>query len=121
MREGELEIGTADSPYTSQLEIILYGEKQDPQLPLFGNKVIGVWEGKLDIHGARRPHTWVELAHTANVGDSEITLQMKHAEMDWTIGDEIVIASTSFEYTEAEQFTIQGVSASSDANEYMVV
>ena len=63
--------------------------------------MIGVWEGKLDIHGRKRPHTWLELAKTADKGASEITINKKKSETDWKIGDEIVIASTSFEYTEA--------------------
>ena len=120
-REGEIEIGTAQNPYKSNLEIILYGAKEDPQLPLFGNKVIGVWEGKLDIHGKKRPHTWLELAQTAEKGASEIVINMKKSETDWKIGDEIVVASTSFEYTEAEEFTINDVKQTSDDNEFLVL
>ena len=120
-REGTIEIGTALNPYKSNLEIILYGNKEDPQLPLFGNKVIGVWEGKLDIHGKKRPHTWLELAQTAKKGATEIVIHKKASETDWKKGDEIVIASTSFEYTEAEKFTIKEVKQTSDDNAYLVV
>lgn len=87
VREGNLEIGTEKDPYTSNLEIILYGEKRDPQLPLFGNKVIGLWEGRLDIHGRPRTHTWTELAKTAKKDDQKVVLNVKAAECDWTIGD----------------------------------
>ncbi len=87
VREGVLEIGTKDNPYTSNLDIILYGEKEDPQLPLFGNKVIGVWDGRIDIHGRRRSHTWLELAETAAKGAEKIKLNTSYASSDWHIGD----------------------------------
>ena len=64
VREGALEIGTETDPYTSQLEIVLYGNKEDPQLPQFGNKAIGIWQGSLNIHGKKRSHSWVELRST---------------------------------------------------------
>lgn len=77
VREGSIEIGTEDRPYTSNLEIVLYGNKTDPQLPLFGNKVIGVWEGSLDIHGKPRSQTWSTMNATVNANQTEITVNMK--------------------------------------------
>ena len=115
IREGNLEIGTEEHPYTSNLEIILHGEKKDPQLPLFGNKVIGLWEGRLDIHGRPRTHTWVDLAKTARISETKLTLNVKATDIDWKLQDEIVIASTSYEFDEAEKFTITSIEQSTDA------
>lgn len=42
VKGGYLEIGTEDYPYTSQLTITMHGTKEDPELPIYGNKVIGV-------------------------------------------------------------------------------
>lgn len=48
----------------------------------------------IDIHGAPRSPTWTVLAQTANKDDTSITLA---EEVDWKVGEEIVIASTDFQ------------------------
>jgi len=50
---GELHIGSHSRPYSSPLQIILYGRSTDTnQHPIFGNKYIGVTAtGTLEIHG----------------------------------------------------------------------
>ena len=70
VKGGYLEIGTEQYPYTSKLIITMHGSKTDPELPIFGNKVIGNWEGVIDIHGVPRNPTWTELLTTANAGDT---------------------------------------------------
>lgn len=61
VNRGTLEIGTEEFPYTNKLTITLYGQKEDPTIPLFGNKVIAVYKGTLDIHGAPVAVSWTEL------------------------------------------------------------
>lgn len=39
---GYLEIGTEDQPFNSKLTITMHGDKEDPYLPTYGNKVIAV-------------------------------------------------------------------------------
>jgi cell migration-inducing and hyaluronan-binding protein len=63
--------------------------------------------GGLDMHGIPKAITWTELAATANAGDTELTLADS---VDWSAGDEIIIAPTSFEWLEAEKAVIQAVS-----------
>jgi len=70
VKGGYLEIGTEQFPYTSRLTITMHGQKTDPELPTFGNKVIAVYEGTLEIHGVPRNPTWTELLKTANKGDT---------------------------------------------------
>ena len=62
---GYLEVGTEDHPYSSKLTITLHSTKHDAYLPLYGNKVIGVRFGTLDMHGVKRSVTWTRLAQTA--------------------------------------------------------
>jgi hypothetical protein len=81
----------------------LHGGYYDSQLPGFGNKAIGCHCCKFDMYGTPRLLTWTELAVTANVGDTNITLTQT---VDWAIGELIVIASTSADHYEAERRTI---------------
>ena len=65
---------------------------------------VGVF-GQLDIHGAPRTR-WAKLQRTARVGDTSIQMADN---VDWVMGDEIVIAPTSFHMREGETRTISGV------------
>lgn len=86
----------------------MHGNYDDPQLPEFGNKVIACHNCNLDIHGKKRTPTWTDLATTMNAGDDTITLIKPDdvASIDWEMGDDVVIASTSFDHYEAETFRI---------------
>jgi hypothetical protein len=66
------------------LVITLHGNNSDKQLPIFGSKVIGCRNCKLDIHGKPRNVTWTELSSTVNPGDTIINLM---AAVDWSIGE----------------------------------
>ena len=48
---GMIQVGTEAYPYTSKIEITLHGEENDPSIPLFGNKVLGIRYGSLDLIG----------------------------------------------------------------------
>jgi hypothetical protein len=41
-KDGYIEIGTEEEPYTGQLTITMHGQEFGPKLPLFGNKVIAI-------------------------------------------------------------------------------
>jgi hypothetical protein len=71
---GYLEVGTEEYPFTSKLTITMHGTEEDPYLPTYGNKVIGVRYGTLEMHGVERKVTWTSLDDTVMPGDSEITL-----------------------------------------------
>lgn len=93
IHRGYMEVGTEEHPYTSQLTITMHGGLYDPYLPIYGNKVIGVRYGVLDMHGVTRTPTWTSLNHTVDANATEITLIEA---VDWQVGEEIVIAPSSF-------------------------
>ena len=52
----------------------MHGTERDPYLPTYGNKVIAVRYGQLEMHGKPRSVTWTDLKMTADAGDDTITL-----------------------------------------------
>jgi hypothetical protein len=64
VNEGLMEVGTEDFPYTSKIAITMHGSATDPYLPIYGNKVIGLRGGTLDLHGPVRTPTWTMLEST---------------------------------------------------------
>jgi hypothetical protein len=103
---GLMEVGTEEFPYTSKITITMHGKIDDPYLPIYGNKVIGVRHGRLDMHGIPRSPTWTMLETTAEANSTVITLQQ---EVDWQVGELIAIASTSFDGREGEQRIIAAI------------
>jgi hypothetical protein len=77
---GLMEVGTEEFPYTSKITITMHGLLSDPYLPIYGNKVIGVRYGTLDMHGVERTPTWTLLEYTVEAGESVITVQEA---VDW--------------------------------------
>jgi hypothetical protein len=65
---GLMEVGTEEFPYTSKLTITMHGNVYDPYLPIYGNKVIAVRFGTLDMHGTPRSKTWTLLESTVEAG-----------------------------------------------------
>jgi hypothetical protein len=99
--------GTQAFPHSHQLTFILYGNYYGAQQPMFGNKGIGCMNCKFSMYGTPRIKTWTSLAATVNVGDTSFTVLDA---IDWKVGEQIVVASTSFDHNEAEQMTITAVS-----------
>ena len=104
---GVIQAGTEDSPLNCCLTITLHGRRKDPEIPLYGNKVLGVRYGTLDLHGKPRMVSWTRLASTAMAGMTTITLQDAP---DWVDGDVIVIATTSLDIAETEEHVVDSVS-----------
>lgn len=107
VRGGSLQIGTKENPHTHKLTITLHGKYETNQLPIVGNKHISVHGGKLDIHGLPKTPTWTLLGASVSPGATTITLVQA---VNWSVGDEIVIASTSFSRDEFERRLITQVS-----------
>jgi len=114
VKGGYMEVGTENHRYTSKLTITMHSSKYDANLPIFGNKVIGVHYGTLEMHGVKRSHTWTDLKQTAEAGANSIVLNdiTGGVPLDWQVGEEIVIASTDFNGRNAEQRTIASISNS---------
>jgi hypothetical protein len=106
VRGGLLEVGTEQFPYTSQLIITMHSNRSSPELPIFGNKVIAMYGGTLDLHGVPRTPTWTELDVTAEIGSKTLTLIR---DVDWQVGESIVIAPTGYFNTEAEERVIVAI------------
>jgi hypothetical protein len=60
------------------------------------------------MHGIQRGDSWTRLAQTASPGDTQIIVA---AAVDWTVGDEIIIAPTGYRPEEVERFTISSISS----------
>jgi hypothetical protein len=84
----------------------MHSTVSDPYLPIYGNKVIGVRFGTIDMHGIERPITWTKLDATVDAGATEITLIEP---TDWAVGETIVVATTSFSNYESEKRVIKAV------------
>ena len=102
INNGTMEVGTEKHPYKSKLTMTLYGEKYDPAMPIFGKKAIGVMFGVLDIHGIQKK-SWTDLDSTVQVDGTSLTLV---EEVDWEVGDHIMITSTSVNQNETEFFNV---------------
>ncbi len=103
---GKLEIGTAAHPHRSIAEIILTDNTPGEDIHGMGDKVIGVMAGSLELHGQLRGPDWTRLIETAEVGDTELTLE---SPVNWQSGDRLVLASTDFDPHQAEEITVQSV------------
>ena len=107
IRNGVFEAGIEDEPYSSKLIITLHGRKYDPNIPIYGNKVLGGRFATIDLHGLDRQVSWTNLDITAAAGSISLTLVR---EVDWQAGEKIMVTSTSFEREEAEYAIIDSVS-----------
>ena len=104
-------IGWRDKPHPGNVLISLQGNWDSPDMPLnhgpnVGSKAIGVF-GSLEMHGMPRNVYWTRLNKTVEAGGNVLELEDK---VDWKQGEEIVIASTTFEARQAERVTIDSVS-----------
>lgn len=75
VRNGTMEVGTEEFPYTSRLTLTMHSDLLDPYLPIYGNKVIGCRYCTLDMHGAPRSPVWTLMEETAEAGATTIKLQ----------------------------------------------
>ena len=109
---GSLDIGSEANRYdTHTFTITLEGDNHLQNLPSLGISsndafLMSRAGGTLNLFGAVET-SWTQLGTTAAGGATSITL--KEA-VTWNIGDEIVIASTTFDMNQAETRTITSVS-----------
>ena len=105
---GMMQIGTEDKVFENEITITMHGNRKSKALPMYGNKFIAIRGGLLDIHGVAKTPSWTTLSSTVQAGSSTITLSQA---VNWSQGDSIVIASTSYEFDEAEVRTILSIDA----------
>ncbi|XP_060949378.1 PKHD1 like 1, tandem duplicate 1 [Limanda limanda] len=109
---GRLIAGWDDKPFRGELLIKLRGNHRTPDWPLpngpnQGSKVLGVF-GTLELYG--QPHNvyHTKLAATASAGSNTLTLAKS---VDWQVGDEVLISTSSYSAWETEKRHIGAVSA----------
>ncbi|KAM4540003.1 PKHD1 like 1, tandem duplicate 1 [Odontesthes bonariensis] len=109
---GRLIAGWKDEPFRGQLHIKLRGNHSSPDWllpngPNQGSKVLGVF-GTLELYGQPRSVYHTKLAATAAAGSITLTLSRP---VDWQVGDELAISTTSYNASETEKRQIAAVSA----------
>lgn len=108
---GVLRVGTeADRYDTNTLTITLEGDDPLASFPSVGVATNNAFlmsrsGGEIHLHGKEKV-SWTQLGTTAASGAAGIMLKEP---IDWDVGDQIVIASTSFDMDEAEVRTITKV------------
>ena len=110
---GRLVAGYPDTPFVDKVTFLLHGNRSSREVsfdigPILGSKAIGAF-GELILTSEPRTPTWTTLAATVEAGGTEIVLSES---VEWEVGDEIVITSTSFEGAESEKAVIAEVSNS---------
>ena len=106
VRSGSFIVGTENSPFTHNFVLTLTSTRYDPTLPIFGNKVLAIMEGNLLLQGIPRNPVWTVLQQSAKIGENTITVA---GPIDWVAGEEIVISSSSSDYTQSERLKIVSV------------
>lgn len=94
---GILQVGSPQVPYPDNFELVLRGVRTSPTLVatdqhFLGNKNVAVF-GQMKLYGPAPSIVWTTLATTAIAGSTLITLSES---VDWTIGQQIVIAPTEY-------------------------
>ncbi len=106
---GNLQIGSKTRPFRNKATIKLTGGSGE-NVQGMGNRFIAVRSGgSFTAYGKLRSPSWTRLAQTAKKRDSQIVLKQA---VNWQIGDRIVIASTDYDYTQAEERSIVAISGS---------
>ncbi len=102
---GELEVGTEADPFEHNATITLTDNFKDEDINTMGDRGILLMQGTLNLHGTTE-HTWTKLSGTAEAGATSINVLDASG---WSVGDEIVLASTDYDAYQAERRTITAV------------
>jgi hypothetical protein len=109
LRGGRLQIGSAAAPYLRNAVITLTGNTtaDNPATLGFGNKVLGMMGGTLEMHGRPVAHSWTKLdGGDVAAGARQIRLAQAPG---WRAGDQIVIATSSLNQNEYTLATVDAV------------
>ena len=111
VRAGEFLIGAADAPFESEAEIELLGAADSETITLGGtidggNKILAS-TNMLEFYGKSRDRM-SRLHADANAGDTTITVE---AGLDWAVGDDLFISSSTIQMDYGEYRKITAVDA----------
>lgn len=108
---GRLQVGTVKEPFTKRAVITLTGG--DPASPDvdtaragMGVKLLGVVNGILDLHGTPSGVNWTKL--DGDVAAGATSIKLLEAPL-WKAGDQIVIATSSFDQADTEHAEVASV------------
>jgi cell migration-inducing and hyaluronan-binding protein len=127
MFDGEkalFECGTEAAPFAQKLDVTLRGSNDeegfhdahgcDPLMPMHRvsgpQSVIFKCGARLSLHGKASQLTWTRLAQAVEPLISRPILMLRDA-VDWPVGSRIAIASTSFDFKQADEAVIAAVDA----------
>nr|MCU0950911.1 hypothetical protein [Burkholderiaceae bacterium] len=110
VKGGRLQIGSAAAPFLRNATVTLTGSgtADNPGTPGFGSKALAMMGGVLELHGAPRSRNWTRL-DGGDVPAGARTIRVAEA-TGWTAGDQIVIATSSFNQAEYSVATIERIS-----------
>jgi hypothetical protein len=94
VRGGRLQIGSAQQPYLRNATITLTGSSaaENPATAGFGNKVLAVMGGTLELHGRPVTRSWTKLNASVGAGARTLTLAESPG---WRVGDQVVITPST--------------------------
>ncbi len=100
------ECGAESRRFNGKLTIALEGGRD---LPHVGERALVAMEGgALRLFGQAKNHRWLRIGAPVSAGTNVVQLD---GVVDWSRGDRIAIGSTSFNYAESEERTIESVSS----------
>ena len=72
----DVQVGTESQPYLNKTTIRLLGNVRDPEIPVYGAKVLALRQGHLELYGRPTKRTWTRLASSAAENDTVLHLQV---------------------------------------------
>lgn len=97
------ECGTSEKRFAGRLRI---GLKQDKSMVGYERSLMVMSGGSLQLFGSTKNSQWLRLAKTAEAGQREIHLS---APVTWSVGDQIVIGPSNYDYQEAEEHEVEAI------------
>lgn len=105
---GTFQCGTSQQAYNKDMTISLKHSPRDTASGAYRGFLVNR-NGKLIFNGNKRNAGWYKLAENLQQGQSQLYLDTD-VRGKWLTGDKIAVAPTSYNYEEAESFTILDIS-----------
>ena len=107
---GYLWAGQRNAPHPALATIVLYGTRQTPDMAIsnnlnLGSKVLAAFGGgKIDLFGLPVQRRWTKLTATATAAST--TLIVDGDPLGWSVGQQLLVTSSSWNPWQAETHTI---------------
>ncbi|EFJ47178.1 hypothetical protein VOLCADRAFT_92358 [Volvox carteri f. nagariensis] len=113
MGQGVLSAGSATEPHPAKATIRLKGARDTPDYGIdnnfnLGSKVLAALAGgTINLYGKPARKRWIKLGSAAQIGNNAINVSDPNH--GWSVGDKILITSTSFNWNQSEFRIITGI------------